>query len=116
MRLQKRFQTFTNKPDSSFSCEGGISSSQPGQGLDGDGCGADSRVEADKAEEKEFQPLAFNQNSTACLSVQRLSSAGLILCISLPVTAITPLFGQLSLHHYLIMSLQCLYGLDGPGG
>lgn len=76
----------------------------------------DSRVETDKAVEKEFQPLAFNQNSTACLSEQRLSSAGLILCISLPVTAITPLFGQVSLHHYLIMSLQCLYGLDVPGG
>lgn len=116
MRLQKRFRTFTNKPDSSFSCEGGVSSSQPGQEPDGDGCRADSRVETDKAGEKEFQPLAFNQNSAACLSEQRLSSAGLVLCISPPVTAITRLFGQLSLHHYLIMSLQCLYGADGPGG
>lgn len=52
--------------------------------------------------EKEFQPLAFNQNSSPCLSEHRLPSVGLILHISLPVMAITPLFGHFSpsLSHY----------------
>ncbi len=58
---------------------------------------------------KYFQPLAFDQNSSPCLSEHCLPSVGLIQHISLPVMAITPLFGHFSpsLSHYEPSVFMC---------
>ncbi len=58
---------------------------------------------------KYFQPLAFDQNSSPCLSEHCLPSVGLIHHISLPVMAITPPFGHFSpsLSHYEPSVFMC---------